>query len=67
MEALTRYMEKESVTQAALACQLGISPSMMSLILSGARQPGIALVKKIEAATGIPRNVLRPDVYEAAQ
>lgn len=67
MQDLIRYMERESVTQAALAEQLGISPSMMSLLLSGARQPGIMLTKKIEAVTGIPRSTLRPDVYEAAQ
>lgn len=67
MNALQQYMEQGQVTQAALAEQLGISPSMMSLILSGARQPGIPLTKKIEAVTGIPRHTLRPDVYEAAQ
>ena len=66
MQALSLYIQKEAITQASLAAQLGISPSTLSLILSGARQPGVALTKKIEAITGIPRHDLRPDIYEAA-
>lgn len=66
MDALKKYLKRESLTQTRLAGMLGISTPTLSLILSGARQPGIALTKKIEALTGIPRHKLRPDVYEAA-
>jgi len=67
MDALQQYIDRENTTQAALAARLGVSPSALSLILSGARKPGVYLTKKIEAVTGIPRHELRPDVYEAAQ
>jgi transcriptional regulator with XRE-family HTH domain len=67
METLSAYIKRQAITQSDLADKLGISPTTISLILSGARQPGIALTKKIESVTGIPRHQLRPDVYEAAQ
>ncbi len=67
MDALSRYLQDNELTQAALAHQLQIAPAFLSQILSGVRKPGIALTKKIEALTGIPRHSLRPDVYEAAQ
>lgn len=67
MEALSRYMKDRNLTRAEMATQLGVSPSMLSLICLGKRHPGVALTKRIETVTGIPRHVLRPDVYEAAQ
>jgi transcriptional regulator with XRE-family HTH domain len=67
MKPLTEYIAREQTTQAALAQRLGVHPSMLSLILSGSRQPGIALTKKIEAVTGIPRRDLRPDIFGDAQ
>lgn len=66
MEPLTQYMKERQLTRAELADQLGVSPSMLSLICLGRRQPGVALTKRIEALTGIPREKLRPDIFEAA-
>lgn len=67
MDALSRYIQDNGLTQAALAQQLHIAPAYLSQILSGVRRPGIELTKSIEAVTGIQRHILRPDVYEAAQ
>lgn len=67
MEPLEQYRTENGLTKTQLADLLGVSPTMVSLIASGERKPGFALTKKIEAVTGIPRHVLRPDVYEAAQ
>jgi len=67
MEPLEQYRIKNGLTKTQLAGTLGVSPAMISLIASGARKPGFALTQRIEAVTGIPRHILRPDVYEAAQ
>lgn len=67
MDALANYLKDRDMTQTALAQTLGVAPAFLSQILSGARRPGFALTKRIEAVTGIPRHVLRPDIYEAAQ
>lgn len=67
MDVLSTYIRDNNLTQAALAHKLGIAPAFLSQIISGARRPGFALAKRIETVTGIPRHVLRPDVYEAAQ
>ena len=47
MNSLRSYIETENITQAALAERLGIAPATLSLILSGSRNPGIELTKKI--------------------
>lgn len=67
MNELQQYITAQDLKQSDLAQRIGISESMLSLILSGERKPGIALTKRIEAVTGIQRHILRPDVYEAAQ
>jgi len=67
MDAISRYLKDNGLTQAALAHELAIAPAFLSQIISGVRKPGIALTKRIEAVTGIPRHSIRPDVYEAAQ
>jgi transcriptional regulator with XRE-family HTH domain len=68
MEPLEQYRTENGLTKTQLADLLGVSPSMISLVLSGARKPGFALAQHIERVTGIPKQTLRPDVYgEAAQ
>jgi len=63
MEILEKYREEKGLTKTQLADLLGISPAMISLIVSGARQPGFALTRRIEEITGIPRALLRPDIF----
>jgi transcriptional regulator with XRE-family HTH domain len=63
MELLEQYRAEKGLTKTQLADLLGISPTMISLIVSGARQPGFALTRRIEEVTGIPRARLRPDIF----
>jgi transcriptional regulator with XRE-family HTH domain len=63
MELLEQYRAEKGLTKTQLADLLGISPTMISLIVSGARQPGFALTRRIEEVTGIPRAQLRPDIF----
>jgi transcriptional regulator with XRE-family HTH domain len=63
MEILEQYRAEKGLTKTQLADLLGISPTMISLIVSGARQPGFALTRRIEKVTGIPRAQLRPDIF----
>lgn len=67
MDVLSKYLDRENCTQSALASKLGVSHSTLSRILSGDRQPSVALTKRIEAVTGIPRIDLRPDIFGDAQ
>lgn len=67
MDSLSQYLAREQTTQSALAAKLGVSHSTLSRILSGDRQPSVALTKRIEAVTGIPRVDLRPDIFGDAQ
>lgn len=67
MATLSAYIQENGLTQRALAQKLGISSQFLNQIISGVRRPGVDLTKRIESVTGIPRHVLRPDVYEAAQ
>lgn len=63
MHALSLYIRKNDLTQVGFARQLGISDAFLSQILSGVRKPGVALTKRIEAVTSIPRKDLRPDIF----
>jgi len=67
MKPLTQYMERQQITQAAMAEKLGVSPSTISLWLAAKRLPSASLTKRIEAVTGIPRIDLRPDIFGDAQ
>jgi transcriptional regulator with XRE-family HTH domain len=67
MILIRQYIEQANTNQAKLAEAIGISQSALSLIIAGKRQPGVALTKRIEAVTGIPRIDLRPDIFGDAQ
>ena len=43
----------------------GISISYASEILAGKRRPSAALARLIEEKAGIPRHLLRPDIFDA--
>ena len=53
-DRLASYLLRAKVPQAALARMLGVSPGMVSHILSGRRTPSLVLASKIERLTGIP-------------
>jgi transcriptional regulator with XRE-family HTH domain len=55
---LAEYLDKTNTTQDALAEQLQISRSYVSLLASGERRPGLRLALRIEALTGVPVSAL---------
>lgn len=50
-------------SQAALASQIGVSTTAVWKMLNKAQRASAEFVLKIEAATGISRHDLRPDLY----
>lgn len=59
MEALKAYLDAEHGRRVALARDLGITPGAIS---QWARVPAERIIE-IERATGIGRELLRPDLY----
>ncbi|MBZ9719127.1 helix-turn-helix domain-containing protein [Mesorhizobium sp. AD1-1] len=62
MEKLLTWLDEERGRRIELASHLSISPSAISM---WKRVPADR-VADIEKFTGIPRNALRPDIFEAA-
>lgn len=60
---LTEYIEAGRITQSQLAAAVGVSPSMVWQWRTGHRPIAAERVLAIEAATGISRHDLRPDIY----
>lgn len=52
--SLLEYVERTSTTHAALAKQLGVSRSYVTLLIAGDRQPSLPLALAIERVTGVP-------------
>lgn len=70
MSAITTAIEKQGAGQAGIARLLGVSPQAVSQWVSGVRPVPPRHAIAIEAATGVSRHDLRPDVFgpsEAAQ
>lgn len=63
MEPLSQYIRDNNLTQTVVARTLGISDATLSNILKGKRKPGYALATKIESLMGIPRGLIRPDIF----
>ncbi len=51
---LQKWLDEQGQSQVWLAEQLGVTPSMVSQILSGDRSPSLKLAARIEDLTGIP-------------
>lgn len=64
---LTRGRTDKGLSQEALAELVGCKRWMINRIERGQRQPSVRLTAKLAAATGIPREELRPDIYAEAQ
>ena len=62
---LTVYRNESKVSQGELAERLGVGKWTVTSIEHGRRVPSPKLAIKIEAATGIPRAALRPDIFGA--
>jgi|SRR5882724_4052516 len=57
-EALKKCRELKGMTQFALAKQAGISPSYLSQLEQGKRDPKLTLLAKLSNALGIPVAIL---------
>lgn len=52
--SLSRFLKEKNMTQADLAKKLRVSRSLISFYLSGQRQPGREMARRISNLTGIP-------------
>lgn len=66
MTAITDAIEKTEGGQAALARAIGVSPQAVSQWVTKRRPVPPRLAIAIEAATGVSRHDLRPDVFGPA-
>lgn len=67
MSAITTAIEKQGSGQAGIARLLGVSPQAVSQWVSGLRPVPPRHAIAIEAATGVSRHDLRPDVFGPAE
>ena len=51
---LNRWMVRSGRTKVSVAISLGISPQMMSALLSGQRRPSLQLAERLRILVGIP-------------
>lgn len=51
---IAAHLKRERKSQSALARDLSISRSYLSLIVAGKRQPSLSVALRLEEATGIP-------------
>ncbi|WP_312681004.1 transcriptional regulator [Stenotrophomonas chelatiphaga] len=63
MNAISAAIEKLGAGQAGIARLLGVTPQAVNQWVSGNRPVPPRHVLSIEAATGVSRHVLRPDVF----
>jgi DNA-binding transcriptional regulator YdaS (Cro superfamily) len=59
------YRSQNKLTLAGLGERVGLTKSAVCDVEAGRRRVSPEKAKEIEAATGIPRHVLRPDLWEA--
>ena len=57
------FLTQERGAKTDLAKLVGVSKTWISQIISGKMQPSAQLAIKIELATGVPREQLRPDLF----
>lgn len=63
MNAIATVVEKLGAGQAGVARLLGVTPQAVNQWVSGNRPVPPRHVLAIEAATGVSRHLLRPDVF----
>jgi DNA-binding transcriptional regulator YdaS (Cro superfamily) len=61
------FLTQERGAKTDLARIVGVSKTWISQIISGKMQPSAQLAIKIELATGVPREKLRPDLFGGVQ
>lgn len=65
MTDLHDHLRTAGKRPAALAKELGVTPSTITRILRGERKPSVDLARRISQATGLSVDVLRPDIFGA--
>lgn len=66
MNAIATAIEKLGAGQAGIARLLGVTPQAVNQWVSGTRPVPPRHVLVVEAATGVSRHLLRPDVFGPA-
>lgn len=62
---ISDWLRDKGKTIPDLAGEIGITRSGMWKIVKGKTRPSIPMMHRLSAATGIPKEQLRPDLYEA--
>jgi len=57
------FLGKPYGSKAALAREIGVSKTWLSLVMSGRRIPSAAFCVEVERLTGVRRETLRPDLF----
>lgn len=60
------FLDKPRGAKSALARDLGITKTWLSLVIKGSAMPSATLCLEIERRTGVRREVLRPDLFGEA-
>ena len=60
---LVKHRKARRISQSALASQIGVTKATISKAESGKQPPSAKLALRIEAATGVPRAEIRPDIF----
>jgi DNA-binding XRE family transcriptional regulator len=63
---LADWIRDHGENMAALGRSVGLSRSAIFHIVKGTRKPSIPVMRELSRVTGIPREKLRPDLYEAS-
>jgi transcriptional regulator with XRE-family HTH domain len=58
MQSVKNYVERNRLTLAQFAEQIGVSRSMVCYLISGDRHPSLHLLRKIHEVTAIPVKTL---------
>ncbi len=59
---LAAFLKETGITQEALAAELGISQSHLSMLINGDRQPSLPLALRIVERTRVPlESLLKPE------
>ena len=64
---ITSYREQHGMSSAELALKLGVKRAMVDHVENGIRKFSAERAMEIERATGIPRAVIRPDLWAETQ
>lgn len=64
MNELTDWRKSQNLNANEAAAKLGVSRTQLFRLESGARLASPSCAKRIEAITGIPRSIIRPDIFD---